>query len=130
MLQHVGLRGTPDRYTVVFVDRPVRTGAYQLTPDGTKQLRSAGVRGGQKVPARVLTSLIRSGHAHSPRLAESAGQNQFNFSDDETSNFLPRCEMTGVTSDVHMVVYGDGANIAHLLAVAVGVEFHRNRSLL
>ena len=35
---------------------------YQLTPDGAKQLRGAVVRGGQKVPAGVLASLIWSAH--------------------------------------------------------------------
>lgn len=96
-----------------------RVVGYLLTPDGAKQLRAAGVRGGQTVPARVLASLIRSGNAHSPRLAESAGQHQFNFADDETSNFLPRCEMTGVTSDVHVVVYGEGNGV---VAKLLGTE--------
>lgn len=67
----------------------------------------------------MLASLVRSGHAHSPRLAESAGQHQFDFADDETSNFLPRCEMTGVVSDVHIVVYGEGNGV---VAKLLGME--------
>ena len=90
--------------------------AYSLTPQGAKQLRAAGVRSGQKFPARVLAALIRSGQAHSPRPADAAGQNLFTFDDEETGRYLPRCELTGVTSDVHLVVYGDGSRtVAKLL---------------
>lgn len=90
--------------------------SYTLTVDGAKQLRAAGVRSGQKIPPRVLAAMIRSGDAHSPRLAESAGQVRFDFAGDDTSDFLPRCEMTGVTSDVHLVVYGEGSGtVAKLL---------------
>jgi hypothetical protein len=91
-------------------------GCYTLTADGAKQLRASGVRSGQKIPPRVLAAMIRSGDAHSPRLAESAGQVRFDFAGDDTSDFLPRCEMTGVTSDVHLVVYGEGTGtVARLL---------------
>jgi hypothetical protein len=90
--------------------------AYTVTADGAKQLRAAGVRSGQKIPPRVLAAMIRSGDAHSSRLAESAGQVRFDFAGDDTSDFLPRCEMTGVTSDVHLVVYGEGTGtVAKLL---------------
>jgi hypothetical protein len=41
---------------------------------------------------------------------------RFDFVGDDTSDFLPRCEMTGVTSDVHLVVYGEGTGtVARLL---------------
>lgn len=89
--------------------------AYSLTPQGAKQLKSAGVRSGQKVPARVLASLVRTGNAHSPRLADAAGQSMLGFKEDEQT-CLPRCELTGTTSDVHLVVYGEGSGtIAKLL---------------
>jgi len=92
-----------------------RVVAYSLTPQGTKQLRAAGVRSGQKVPARVLASLVRTGNAHSPRLADAAGQSMLGFKEDEQT-FLPRCELTGTTSDVHLVVYGEGSGtVAKLL---------------
>jgi hypothetical protein len=88
---------------------------YFLTPQGTKQLRSAGVRSGQKIPARVLASLVRTGNAHSPHLADAAGQSILGFKEEEPTG-LPRCEMTGSTSDVHLVVYGDGSStVAKLL---------------
>jgi hypothetical protein len=92
-----------------------RVVAYSLTPQGAKQLKSAGVRSGQKVPARVLASLVRTGNAHSPRLADAAGQSMLGFKEDEQT-CLPRCELTGTTSDVHLVVYGEGSGtIAKLL---------------
>ncbi len=90
---------------------------YTLTPEGTKQLRAIGLRSGDTVPARVLASLIRSGLAHSPRPAEAAGQVRFDFSDDNTADFLPRCELTGTTADLHLVVYGEGNGVvARLLS--------------
>jgi len=92
-----------------------RVVAYSLTPQGAKQLRAAGVRSGQKVPARVLASLVRTGNAHSPRLADAAGQSMLGFKEDEQT-CLPRCELTGTTSDVHLVVYGEGSGtVAKLL---------------
>ena len=92
--------------------------AYTLTPQGAKQLRAAGVRNGQKFPARLLASLVRSGLAHSPHLADAAGQALLGFQADEKENFLPRCELTGATSDVHLVVYGEGSGtIAKLLGM-------------
>jgi len=96
------------------IDRIV---AYSLTPEGVKKLREAGVRSGQRFPSRALAALIRSGQAHSPRLADAAGQTQFGFDrQEETGLHLPRCEMTGVTSDVHLVVYGEAAGtVAKLL---------------
>ena len=91
--------------------------AYTLTPEGVKKLREAGVRSGQEFPSRAFAALIRSGQAHSPRVADAAGQKQFGFDRrEETDVHLPRCEMTGVTSDVHLVVYGDGSGtVAKLL---------------
>jgi hypothetical protein len=90
---------------------------YTLTAEGLKQLRAAGVRSGDKVPARVLASLIRSGQAHSPRVAEAAGQVRFDFSDDNTADFLPRCELTSTTADLHLVVHGEGNGVvARLLS--------------
>ncbi len=90
--------------------------AYTVTPDGVKKLREAGVRSGQEFPSRAFAALIRSGQAHSPRVADAAGQKQFGFDRDETDLHLPRCEMTGVTSDVHLVVCGEGTGtVAKLL---------------
>lgn len=95
-----------------------RVVAYSLTHQGAKQLRAASVRSGQKVPTRVLASLVRTGNAHSPHLADSAGQSMLGFKDDEQT-CLPRCEMTGSTSDVHLVVYGEGPGI---VAKLLGAE--------
>jgi len=90
---------------------------YALTPQGAKQLRAAGVRSGQKLPARVLASLVRTGNAHSPHLAYAAGQSMLGFKEEEQT-CLPRCELTGSTSDVHLVVYGEGSSsVAKLLAL-------------
>jgi hypothetical protein len=101
---------------VVITKDKDRIVAYTLTLEGVKKLREAGVRSGQEFPSRALAALIRSGQAHSPRVADTAGQKQFGFVREETDLQLPRCEMTGVTSDVHLVVYGDGAGtVAKLL---------------
>lgn len=121
---------TPPRLMPLFISRAGSTPsvltkdkdrilAYALTSEGAKQLRTAGVRSGQSVPGRVLASLIRSGQAHTPQIAESFGQHHFDFSDDETSNFLPRCDMTGVTGDVHLVVYGEANGV---VAKLLGTE--------
>ena len=89
--------------------------AYSLTPQGAKQLRAAGVKSGHKVPSRVLAALVRTGNAHSPHLADATGQSMLGFREDEPT-CLPRCELTGTTSDVHLVVYGDGSGtLAKLL---------------
>jgi hypothetical protein len=101
--------------TVLTKDKD-RIVSYTLTSDGLKQLRGAGVRSAQQVPPRILASLIKSGYAHSPRPAEASGQVRFDFESDDTSDYLPRCEMTGVASDVHLVVYGEGnGTVAKLL---------------
>jgi hypothetical protein len=89
--------------------------AYVLTPAAVKRLREIGVRHGRAVPGRVLASLIRTGDAHSPRLADHAGQISL-FGDDDTADQLPRCELTGATTDVHLIVYGEGAGVVARLA--------------
>jgi len=82
---------------------------YTLSPAAAKRLRETGVRHGRSVPGRVLASLIRTGDAHSPRIADAAGQ-QVIFEDDSATH-LPRCELTGATTDLHLVVYGEGQGI-------------------
>lgn len=83
--------------------------AYSLTATAVKRLRENGVRHGRTVPGRVLASLIRTGDAHSPRPADAAGQ-QALFEDD-TADHLLRCELTGSTTDLHLIVYGEGKSI-------------------
>ncbi len=80
--------------------------AYALTPAAVRRLRESGVRHGRKFPATILASLIRTGDAHSPRPADHAGQISL-FGDDDTADQLPRCEVTGTTTDLHLVVYGE-----------------------
>ena len=90
--------------------------AYLLTPVAVRRLRESGVRHGRMFPATILASLIRSGDAHSPGPADHAGQISL-FSDDDTADQLPRCEMTGSTADLHIVVYGEAlGTIAKLLS--------------
>jgi hypothetical protein len=82
---------------------------YTLSTAAAKRLRETGVRHGRSVPGRVLASLIRTGDAHSPRTADATGQ-QVVFEDD-SANHLPRCELTGATTDLHLVVYGEGQGV-------------------
>jgi hypothetical protein len=90
--------------------------AYALTPAAVRRLRESGVRSGRKFPASVLAALIRSGDAHSPRPADAPGQALL-FADDEAVDQLPRCELTGSTADLHLVVFREGAAaVAKLLA--------------
>lgn len=84
--------------------------AYALTPVAIRKLRDGGIRHGRKFPASILASLIRSGDAHSPRLADHAGQITL-WGDDDTEQHLPRCEMTGTTADLHLVAYGEGLGL-------------------
>ena len=88
--------------TALIKDRD-RIMEYSLDPKGVKQLRKAGVRSGQAFPASVLASLVRAGLAHSPRIADGRGQEMLGV-EEEPSHFLPRCELTGSMSDVHLVV--------------------------
>ncbi len=90
--------------------------AYMLTPAGLRRLRDSGVRIGSSFPSSILASLIRTGDAHSPRPAEEAGQGKL-FEGDNTADELPRCEATGSTADLHLVVHGtEGATVAQLLS--------------
>lgn len=90
--------------------------AYTLTPAGLRRLRDHGVRIGGGVPSSILAALIRTGDAHSPRPADATGQGQF-FGDDDTADHLPRCESTGSTADLHLVVHATaGAAVAQLLS--------------
>ncbi len=90
--------------------------AYTLTPTAVRRLRESGVRHGRKFPAAILGSLVRTGDAHSPRPADHKGQISL-FSDDDTADQLPRCEVTGSTTDLHFVVHVDGnGTVAKLLS--------------
>ena len=82
---------------------------YTLSTAAAKRLRETGVRHGRSVPGRVLASLIRTGDAHSPRTADATGQ-QVIFEDDSATH-LPRCELTGATTDLHLVVFGEGQGV-------------------
>ena len=94
--------------TILAKDRE-RVFIYQLTTAGAKRLRENGARHGRQVPGRVLASLIRSGEAHSPTVADAAGQKS--LFEDDTSDHLPRCELTGATTDLHLIVYGEGNGV-------------------
>ena len=85
--------------------------AYALTPAAVRRLQKSGVRHGRKFPSSILLSLIRTGDEHSPRPADGEGQ-AFLFSQDDVLDQLPRCETTGTTADLHLVVYSDGGNAA------------------
>lgn len=90
--------------------------AYNLTPAGLRRLRDSGVRIGSTFPSSILASLIRTGDAHSPRPAEAPGQGKL-FEADNTADELPRCEATGSTADLHLVVHGaEGSTVAQLLS--------------
>ena len=70
---------------------------------GRRQAPAGDGRAPRPLRARaVLASLIRPGDAHSPRTADAAGQ-QVIFEDDFATH-LPRCELTGATTDLHLVV--------------------------
>jgi len=94
--------------TILAKDRE-RVFIYQLTSAGAKRLRENGARHGRAVPGRVLASLIRSGEAHSPTIADAAGQKS--LFEDDTSDHLPRCELTGAATDLHLIVYGEGNGV-------------------
>ena len=90
--------------------------AYSLTPAALRKLRDHGVRIGGAVPSSILAALIRAGDAHSPRPADAAGQGQL-FGDDDTADHLPRCETTGSTAALHLVVHAaTGPAVAQLLS--------------
>jgi hypothetical protein len=91
--------------------------AYALTPAAVRRLQKSGVRHGRRFPSSILLSLIRTGDAHSPRPADGEGQ-AFLFTEDDVLDQLPRCETTGTTADLHLVVYRDsGCAVAKLLSI-------------
>lgn len=102
-------QSTPGKPPQILAKDRDRIIAYALSPSAAKRLRETGVRHGRTVPGRVLAALIRTGDAHSPRTADAAGQ-QVIFEDDSASHLL-RCELTGATTDLHLVVYGEGHGI-------------------
>jgi hypothetical protein len=83
--------------------------AYTLTAAAARRLRETGVRHGRTVPGRVLASLVRTGDAHSPRPADAAGQ--LVVFEDDSADHLPRCELTGATTDLHLIAYGEGQGV-------------------
>ncbi|MSU50391.1 MAG: hypothetical protein EXS37_15120 [Opitutus sp.] len=103
--------------------------AYTLTPAALRRLRDHGVRIGGALPSSVLAALIRAGDAHSPRPADAAGQGQL-FGDDDTADHLPRCETTGTTADLHLVVHAaTGAVVAQLLSSDARFVLRKSTSL-
>ena len=103
--------------------------AYSLTPAALRRLRDHGVRIGGALPSSILVALIRAGDAHSPRPAEAAGQGQL-FGDDDTADHLPRCETTGTTADLHLVVHtATGAPVAQLLCADARFVLRKSTSL-
>lgn len=103
--------------------------AYSLTPTALRRLREHGVRIGGALPSSILAALIRAGDAHSPRPAEAEGQGQL-IADDDTADQLPRCETTGSTADLHLVVHtAAGAPIAQLLCPDARFVLRRSTSL-
>ena len=102
-------QNTSNKGAVILSKDGDRIVAYALTGAAVRRLRDSGVRHGRQVPSRVLASLIRTGGAHSPRPADAAGQ--LTVFEDDTANQLPRCEITGATTDLHLVVYGEGTGV-------------------
>ena len=103
--------------------------AYSLTPAALRRLRDHGVRIGGALPSSILAALIRAGDAHSPRPAEAPGQGQL-FGDDDTADQLPRCETTGSTADLHLVVHtATGAPVAQLLSPDARLVLRKATSL-
>jgi hypothetical protein len=114
----------------VFTKDRDRIVAYALAPAGLRQLRDAGLRAGDEVPSRVLAALIRAGLAHSPSAAEAAGQARFNFAGDTTADSLPRCQVTGSSADVHLVVHEEATGpVAQLLAPEPRMLLRRTTTL-
>jgi hypothetical protein len=103
--------------------------AYSLTPAGLRRLRDSGVRIGSGFPSSILASLIRTGDAHAPRPAEAEGQGML-FEGDSTAEELPRCEVTGSTADLHLVVHGaQEATVAQLLSPDARFVLRKSTSL-
>ena len=103
--------------------------AYTLTPAALRRLRDHGVRIGGALPSSILAALIRAGDAHTPRPADGEGQGQL-FGDDDTADQLPRCETTGSTADLHLVVHAaPGAPVAQLLSPDARFVLRKSTSL-
>jgi hypothetical protein len=103
--------------------------AYSLTAAALRRLKDSGVRVGSVFPTTILVSLIRTGDAHSPRPAESAGQGKL-FGEEITADELPRCEVTGTMADLHLVVHAvDGAAVAQILSADARFVLRKATSL-
>ena len=123
------LRREASKEAVALTKDKERILAYSLTTAALRRLRENGVRVGATFPASILASLIRTGDAHSPHPAEAEGQSKL-FEGDTTADDLPRCEMTGTTADLHIVVHGaDAAKVAQLLSAEARFVLRKSTTL-
>src|SRR5262245_8631191 len=84
---------------------------FQVTPEGERKLKDAGIVPNDKFPRALLLDLCRSGDAFtggggvSEPIAESLNQLELDFAQDPDPEILfPTCDDCGSLSDLHLSV--------------------------
>lgn len=92
---------------------------FQLTPDGERRLREAGVDMGQRFPRALLLDLYRTGdaftHGSGVNLAAVAqsGQMELDFAQDpDPETAFPACDACGSLADLHLQITGEAGKLA------------------
>lgn len=92
---------------------------FQLTPDGERRLREAGVDMGQQFPRALLLDLYRTGHAFTHgsgvnvAAAAQAGQMELDFAQDpDPETAFPTCDACGSMADLHLHITREGEALA------------------
>jgi hypothetical protein len=107
-------------YVLASIDNHVIT--FQLTPQGERKLKEAGVEPSQRFARALLLDLCRTGDAYTggthvgEPLADSKNQLELDFPQDpDPETLFPRCDDCGDLEDLHLsLIREDGALCAKL----------------
>lgn len=110
-----------EHYVLTSINRAIIT--FQLTKEGEKKLRSAGVTAGQPFGRALLLDLYRSGDAYTHGsdpgkvvLKVDPRQMVFDFSNDpEPESLFPSCAVCTSPFDLHLVEIKNGDYFASIL---------------
>lgn len=96
---------------------------FQLTPEGERRLRTAGVDIGQQFPRALLLDLYRTGDAFThgsgvnPATAAQSGQLELDFAQDpDPETAFPTCDACGSLADLHLHITREGEALAAVVA--------------
>ena len=119
-----------EHYVLTSINRTIIT--FQLTKEGEKKLRSAGVTAGQPFGRALLLDLYRSGDAYTHGSGPGKAvievdprQLSFDFSNDpEPESLFPSCAVCTSPFDLHLVEIKNGDYFASILCPNCRKEKH------